>query len=83
MPRAARKSFALTKSHARRIWLRAQRLDEEAPFSDGPPERFEQRSRPDPATSGQSSPRACRPVNGWLSFHPWIGKNESSLMLRY
>jgi uncharacterized protein YcaQ len=29
-------SFALTKSHARSIWLRAQRLDEDAPFGDGP-----------------------------------------------
>ena len=36
MPRTARKSFALTKAHARRIWLRAQRLDEDAPFGDGP-----------------------------------------------
>jgi len=36
MRRAVRKSFALTKSHARRIWLRAQRLDEDAPFGDGP-----------------------------------------------
>jgi uncharacterized protein YcaQ len=29
-------SFALTKSRARRIWLNAQRLDQEAPFGDGP-----------------------------------------------
>ena len=36
MSRTARKSFALTKSHAKRIWLRAQRLDEYAPFGDGP-----------------------------------------------
>jgi uncharacterized protein len=28
--------FALTKFHARRLWLRAQRLDEYAPFGDGP-----------------------------------------------
>ncbi|HZF24057.1 MAG TPA: crosslink repair DNA glycosylase YcaQ family protein, partial [Burkholderiales bacterium] len=28
--------FALSKSHARRLWLRAQRLDEYAPFGDGP-----------------------------------------------
>jgi uncharacterized protein len=26
----------VTKSHARRLWLRAQRLDEYAPFGDGP-----------------------------------------------
>jgi uncharacterized protein YcaQ len=36
MSRTARLSFGLTKSHARRIWLRAQRLDEHAPFGDGP-----------------------------------------------
>jgi len=36
MSREARKPFALTKSHAKRIWLRAQRLDECAPFGDGP-----------------------------------------------
>jgi uncharacterized protein len=28
--------FALTKSSARGLWLRAQRLDESAPFGDGP-----------------------------------------------
>lgn len=31
-----RPSVPLTKSHARRIWLHAQRLDEDAPFGDGP-----------------------------------------------
>jgi uncharacterized protein len=31
-----RKNIALAKSHARRMWLRAQRLDESAPFGDGP-----------------------------------------------
>jgi hypothetical protein len=36
MSRTVRSSFAVTKSHARRIWLRAQRLDEHAPFGDGP-----------------------------------------------
>jgi uncharacterized protein YcaQ len=36
MPRTARESFPVTKSHARRIWLRAQRLDSWAPFGDGP-----------------------------------------------
>lgn len=35
MPRAT-KPFSLTKSEARRIWLRAQRLDTPAPFGDGP-----------------------------------------------
>jgi uncharacterized protein YcaQ len=34
MSRAA-KSFSLTKSDARRIWLRAQRLDTSAPFGEG------------------------------------------------
>jgi uncharacterized protein len=32
----ASKPVALTKSHAKRIWLRAQRLDEAAPFGEGP-----------------------------------------------
>src|SRR4051812_41244891 len=36
MPRKGRKPFALAKSRARRIWLRAQKLDESAPFGDGP-----------------------------------------------
>jgi uncharacterized protein YcaQ len=36
MPRTPRKPFGLTKSHARGIWLHAQRLDEDAPFGDGP-----------------------------------------------
>ena len=36
MSRKGRKPFALAKSHARGIWLRAQRLDEFAPFGDGP-----------------------------------------------
>jgi uncharacterized protein YcaQ len=36
MYRTARKPFALTQLHARRIWLRAQKLDEYAPFGDGP-----------------------------------------------
>ena len=31
-----RKPIALPKAQARRIWLRAQRLDEAAPFGDGP-----------------------------------------------
>jgi uncharacterized protein len=30
------KSFSLSKAAARRIWLRAQRLDTQAPFGDGP-----------------------------------------------
>jgi uncharacterized protein YcaQ len=33
---AARSPLALTKARARRIWLRAQRLDEIAPFGSGP-----------------------------------------------
>jgi uncharacterized protein YcaQ len=36
MSRAASKSHPVTKSHAKRIWLRAQRLDVSAPFGDGP-----------------------------------------------
>jgi uncharacterized protein YcaQ len=36
MSRTTRLSFGLTNAHARRIWLRAQRLDEHAPFGDGP-----------------------------------------------
>src|ERR1700737_4842143 len=32
----ADKSFSLTKAEARRIWLRAQRLDTPAPFGEGP-----------------------------------------------
>jgi len=36
MFRTDRKPVALTKSHARRIWLRAQRLDEYEPFGGGP-----------------------------------------------
>src|SRR5258707_11670268 len=35
MPRNGRKPFALAKSRARALWLRAQRLDEAAPFGDG------------------------------------------------
>ncbi len=35
MSRAA-KSHPLTKAEARRIWLRAQRLDSQAPFGEGP-----------------------------------------------
>ena len=34
--RRARRLTGLTKSRARRIWLRAQRLDQAAPFGDGP-----------------------------------------------
>src|SRR6202047_3839541 len=33
----ADKSLPLTKAAARRIWLRAQRLDARAPFGEGPP----------------------------------------------
>lgn len=36
MSPAAGKPVVLTKSQARHIWLRAQRLDEFAPFGDGP-----------------------------------------------
>jgi len=36
MSRKGRRPFALTKSQAKRIWLRAQRLDESAPFGGGP-----------------------------------------------
>jgi uncharacterized protein len=36
MPATASTPVALSRSHARRIWLRAQRLDEAAPFGDGP-----------------------------------------------
>src|SRR5687768_282912 len=37
MPRAAvHSSHALEPSQARRLWLRAQRLDNRAPFGDGP-----------------------------------------------
>ena len=36
MSHKGRKPFALAKSRARRIWLRAQKLDESAPFGDGP-----------------------------------------------
>ncbi len=35
-PAMPSKPHALTKSQARRIWLRAQRLDARAPFGDGP-----------------------------------------------
>ena len=35
MPRSADKAFAISLSHARRIWLHAQRLDTNAPFGDG------------------------------------------------
>jgi uncharacterized protein len=33
----ANTSFSLTKAEARQIWLRAQRLDTQAPFGEGPP----------------------------------------------
>ena len=36
MSRIRNKPLPLTKSQARRIWLRAQRLDTTAPFGDGP-----------------------------------------------
>ena len=36
MPRPTETPFPLPKSDARRIWLRAQRLDTPAPFGDGP-----------------------------------------------
>jgi uncharacterized protein YcaQ len=36
MSRIASKSHMLTKTQARRIWLRAQRLDTPTPFGDGP-----------------------------------------------
>jgi uncharacterized protein YcaQ len=36
MPRAAAKPHTLTVVQAKRIWLRAQRLDSSAPFGDGP-----------------------------------------------
>ena len=36
MPRPADKPHPLTTSQARRIWLAASRLDESAPFGDGP-----------------------------------------------
>jgi uncharacterized protein YcaQ len=36
MPRPAQAPVALSRSKARRIWLRAQRLDERAPFGAGP-----------------------------------------------
>ena len=36
MLRSPDKSHPMSKSRARRIWLRAQRLDEYAPFGDGP-----------------------------------------------
>jgi hypothetical protein len=36
MSRIASKPFVLTKAQARRIWLRAQRLDCSMPFGDGP-----------------------------------------------
>jgi uncharacterized protein len=36
MPRACSPTTPLTNTHARRLWLRSQRLDEAAPFGDGP-----------------------------------------------
>lgn len=36
MPRISGKILSIAKPHARRIWLRAQRLDENAPFGGGP-----------------------------------------------
>ncbi len=36
MPRAATAPLSLTKAEAKRIWLRAQRLDTFAPFGEGP-----------------------------------------------
>jgi uncharacterized protein YcaQ len=36
MPPASRKPVAVTNAQARHIWLRAQRLDEDAPFGGGP-----------------------------------------------
>ena len=36
MPRTPRSPFALSRSKAKCIWLRAQRLDERAPFGAGP-----------------------------------------------
>jgi len=36
MPRTSGKIPLIAKPHARRIWLRAQRLDETAPFGSGP-----------------------------------------------
>jgi uncharacterized protein len=36
MPRSSSKPHLITKAQARRIWLRAQRLDVAAPFGDGP-----------------------------------------------
>src|SRR6476619_8605991 len=36
MPRKDTKSYPLSKSAAKRIWMRAQRLDSNAPFGDGP-----------------------------------------------
>ena len=36
MPRARKKHFVLGQSQARRLWLRAQRLDHAAPFGEGP-----------------------------------------------